>query len=119
MTATQLARALEKWPPLIKLHAGQLAFRLRCDTPADLARAFAVLRTGVAALELGRPWYGCDGAAGRSLVLSPADRIPEGVTLLSVGGCSKWDRLHWAARHDSTELFVLPAPAKSGRRGAA
>lgn len=119
MTATQLARVLEKWPPLINLHACQLSFRLRCDTPADLARAFAVLRTGVAALELGRPWYGCDGATGRPLLLSPVERVPDGVSLLSVGGCSKWDRLHWAARPDSPELFTPPAPAKPSRRSAA
>ena len=119
MTALQLARALESRPPRVELEGGVLSFRLRRDTPPGLARAFGVLRTGVAALTLGRPWWGCDGSTGYSVALEFGVLVPHNVTLLNVAGCAKWDRIAWQARLEIPGLFApppAPAPRSAPRR---
>jgi len=78
------------------------------DPPPDLAAALGVLHCGVRALLTGRPWYGCgsDRRTAAPRRLDPAAPIPEGVTLVCVGGDPRWDRLDPAARLDLPELFA-------------
>jgi hypothetical protein len=86
------------------------------DLPTNLEPALTVLHTGVRAVLTGRRWYGCDGDTGRVIELNPATPVPPGITLLSVEGDQRWDRIHPAAWLDCPELFVargrFDAPAK-------
>jgi len=85
------------------------------DCPAGLAVYARVLHTGLAAVLLGRPWWGCDPATGRGQVLAPAGLIPPGVGLLTVEGWRVWDRVPPNARGDLPRLFAAP-PAGPARR---
>jgi len=81
------------------------------DPPAELARYFDVLLTGVRALLLGKRWCGIDCATGRFLGkgghLDPAAKLPRNVGLLIVenGRSESWDRLSPWVLDDFPELF--------------
>jgi hypothetical protein len=75
--------------------------------PAELISLLRVLHTGVRALLSGRKWFGCgsERATGAPRPLSPDAPIPDGITLLSVEGDQRWDRIGAAARLDLPDLF--------------
>ena len=88
---------------------------LSAPPPAALAPAVRVLKTGLAALASGRAWYGCESATGHSRRVSPDEPVPAGVTLLTVEGAAKWDRVPSAARLDLPELFADAEPTDTRR----
>ncbi len=71
-----------------------------------------MLPTGLLAVLTGRRWYGCHSGTGRVEELSPDARIPVEVTLLTVQGARKWDRIPAAARLDLPHLFLAPSTAR-------
>jgi hypothetical protein len=105
-TARALLDSLDGAGPTVE--GEELAFA--DDPPAALLPVLRVLHTGVRALLAGRRWFGCDGETGRSQTLGPGSPVPAGVTLLSVEGDRRWDRIHPAARIDLPHLFEA-APA--------
>ena len=86
---------------------GELVFGL--DPPRDLEPVLSILHTGVRALLSGRRWWGSTAANGkrpRVVILEPAALIPAGITLLSVEGDQRWDRIDPASRSGSPGLFA-------------
>ncbi|HEX4612795.1 MAG TPA: hypothetical protein VH092_31660 [Urbifossiella sp.] len=103
-TAAALLAAARPFAPAVD--GAGLVFDL--DPPAGLVAALAVLHTGVRAQLAGRRWYGC-GSNRRTAapwLLDPAAPIPDGVTLLSVEGDQRWDRLDPFTRLDLPALFA-------------
>ena len=82
----------------------ELAFTT--DPPPELLPMLAVLHTGIRALMTRRQWWGCESDRPRVEVLSTDFPIPVGITLLSVEGDSRWDRIDPAARLELPRLFV-------------
>lgn len=105
-TARQLLALLAPYNP-VAIDGGGIEHD---ELPAHLDTRAGVLATGLAALLTGRRWFGCDGETGRTVVLSPDELIPSGITLLSVEGCARWDRTPWQARLGLPELFAPPVP---------
>jgi hypothetical protein len=107
--APTTARALPAVVEPFGLSVEEAGLLLAASLPADLESALSVLHTGVRAVLTGRTWYGCEGETGRVLQLNPAASIPPGITLLTVEGDRRWDRIRPAAQLDHPELFA-PAP---------
>lgn len=116
ITAKTLLRSLTAFGPAVE--AETLTFE--AEPPTELIPALRVIHTGLRAQIAGKLWYGCDGATGNVHELKPGARIPPGITLLSVEGDLRWDRIHPAARIDHPELFVVESEqqGKRNRRGA-
>ena len=111
MTAAELLAALQEAGCEPTADEGELV--LSADPPYALAAEVELLHTGVRAILAGKCWYGCDTATGRTIVLDPADLIPNNVGLLAVeGGAELWDRIHPLARFDFPDSFIVPASTK-------
>ncbi len=108
-TAADLLAALRPFGPA----ADGSDLILAADPPPELVPLLGVVHTGVRAALTGRTWYATTerqktGRFTRVEVvpLDPAALLPDGVTLLCVGGDPRWDRVHPAARLDLPDLFA-------------
>jgi hypothetical protein len=107
-TARSLLFAVESFGPIVL--GDELTFA--GEPPVELEPVLSVLHTGVRALLVTRKWYGCEGKTGRVIELKPVVPIPPGITLLSVEGDERWDRIHPAARLDHPALFVTATASR-------
>lgn len=83
----------------------ELVFDL--EPPADLLPLLRVLRTGIRAGLTGRTWLGVLMDESKPpRVLDITAPIPPGITLLSVEGDDRWDRIHPEARIKLPQLFA-------------
>lgn len=114
ITVAGLLPLIEPFGPTVE--DGALVFDR--DPPTELRPHLRVLHTGLRAVLTGRRWFGCGSAAPCPKPLDPAAPIPNGITLLTVEGDHRWDRIHPAARIDRPELFAPPVakPRKRVRR---
>jgi hypothetical protein len=103
-TACALLALVAPYRPAVQ--GDELVFA--ADVPADLDPAVEALQTGLRAVLTGRRWFGIEGATGRGTELDPGAPIPAGVTLLSVEGDERWDRIAPSARLDLPGLFAPP-----------
>ncbi len=106
-TAHALLAAVQQYGPTVD--GDDLAFT--ADPPAELDALLSVLHTGVRAALTGRRWWGSTTEKPRVIELNPAAPIPAGITLLSVEGDQRWDRIAPDAHLDNSGLFAH-APAK-------
>ena len=105
-TVLALVAVLTPYGPKVEEGALVLAF----EPPVDLEPVLQRLHTGVRADLTQRKWYGCDGRTGRVYHLNTSAPIPEGISLLSVEGVERWDRIDPTARLDHPELFTTKKP---------
>lgn len=102
-TARELLAVVRSFGPLVE--GTDLTFVT--DLPEELDVVLRVLHTGVRAALTGRRWWGSTSEKPRVIELSPADLVPDGVTLLAVEGDERWDRVPIDARLDFPTLFVV------------
>jgi hypothetical protein len=97
------------------VESGELTFD--ADPPDELVELLCVLHTGVRALLTGQTWFGCgsERRTAAAVPLDPATPIPSGITLLSVDGDQRWDRIDPAARLEHPELFAAGTDAPGKR----
>ncbi|MCE9563192.1 MAG: hypothetical protein K8U57_14205 [Planctomycetes bacterium] len=105
MTSYLLLEELKARRVRIGVNAGRLT--VVGTIPRELRDRFMILGTGIRAMLTGKIWWGCGSEVkyAGAISLPTAGVIPAWVTLLSVEGDERWDRIHPSAWIDFPDLF--------------